>query len=58
MFKASTSTVAKELLKLEDLAVVIQLFLDGPTFAICEQMRAEDKKEEDNLTGEIAKKPF
>ena len=37
--------LAKELLKLEDLAVVIPLFLDGPAFAVYEQLRNEDKKD-------------
>lgn len=37
--------LAKELLKLEDLAVVIPLFLDGPAFAVYEQLGTEDKKD-------------
>ena len=35
--------LAKSLLKLKDLAVVIPLFLDGPAFAVYDQLSDEDK---------------
>ena len=36
--------LAKSLLKLKDLAVVILLFLDGPAFAVYDQLKEEEKK--------------
>ena len=39
----------KSLLKLEDLTVVIPLFLDGPTFAVYDQLKEEDKRDVDKI---------
>ena len=36
--------LAKDLLKLDDLAVIIPLFLDGSAFAVYDQLSTEDKK--------------
>ena len=41
--------LAKSLLKLKDLAVVIPLFLDGPTFAVYDQLKEEEKREADKI---------
>ena len=45
----SQAHLAKDLLKLEDLAVIIPLFLDGFAFAIYDQLSAEDKKSSDRI---------
>ena len=45
----SQAHLAKDLLKLEDLAVIIPLFLDGSAFAIYDQLSAEDKKSSDRI---------
>ena len=41
--------LAESLLKLEDLAVVIPLFLDGPAFAVYDQLGPEEKKDADEI---------
>ena len=41
--------LTKDLLKLEDLAVMIPLFLDGPAFAVYDQLNADDKKSADRI---------
>ena len=41
--------LAKSLLKLNDLAVVIPLFLDGPAFAVYDQLKEEEKRDADKI---------
>ena len=41
--------LAKSLLKLKDLAVVIPLFLDGPAFAVYDQLKEEEKRDADKI---------
>ena len=41
----SLAKAAKSLLKLKDLAVVIPLFLDGPAFAVFDQLKEEEKRD-------------
>ena len=41
--------LAKSLLKLNNLAVVIPLFLDGPAFAVYDQLKEEEKRDVDKI---------
>ena len=41
--------LAKSLLKLKNLAVVIPLFLDGPAFAVYDQLKEEEKGDADKI---------
>jgi len=41
--------LAKSLLKLKDLAVVIPLFLDGPAFAVYDQLSIDEKQDADSI---------
>ena len=41
--------LAKSLLKLKDLAIVIPLFLDGPAFAVYDQLKEEEKRDADKI---------
>ena len=41
--------LAKSLLKLKDLAVVIPLFLDGPAFAVYDQLSDAEKQDANKI---------
>ena len=49
MYSLAKVHLAKSLLKLKDLAVVIFLFLDGPTFTVYDQLKEEEKRDADKI---------